>query len=271
MGKSGVKQRFLVALLWILHSIVTSLIFLSLISRRALAHLKHWYRGGSVQRLELRTKVSKLPRHIAFLLIEKDISLSHLARLVVWSVQAGIRVVSLFDSKGRLKACQEELLMELHNHIDQDEGQLSVRVRWQPHLENGSPLEELNGGSNGNGGGNGKSGKKEEICVALLGPEDGKEDVAKAARKLAEEVARGERQVEEVTQEALGESLDTCKGLPDPCLVVTLGPASSTAQFPPWQLRLSEIHRLPSHKGLLPGDLEGILTSYANCQQRFGR
>ena len=63
-------------------------------------------------------------------------------RLVVWSVQAGIRVVSLFDSKvskitdiidccnkdlflpkndfqGRLKACQEELLMELHNHIDQ--------------------------------------------------------------------------------------------------------------------------------------------------------
>jgi len=271
MGKSGVKQRFLVALLWILHSIVTSLIFLSLISRRALAHLKHWYRGGSVQRLELRTKVSKLPRHIAFLLIEKDISLSHLARLVVWSVQAGIRVVSLFDSKGRLKACQEELLMELHNHIDQDEGQLSVRVRWQPHLENGSPLEELNGGSNGNGGGNGKNGKKEEICVALLGPEDGKKDVAKAARKLAEEVARGERQVEEVTQEALGESLDTCKGLPDPCLVVTLGPASSTAQFPPWQLRLSEIHRLPSHKGLLPGDLEGILTSYANCQQRFGR
>ena len=137
-----------------------------------------------------------------------------------------------------------------------------MRVRWQPHLENGSPLEELNGGSNGNGGGNGKSGKKEEICVALLGPEDGKEDVAKAARKLAEEVARGERQVEEVTQEALGESLDTCKGLPDPCLVVTLGPASSTAQFPPWQLRLSEIHRLPSHKGLLPGDLEGILTRF---------
>ena len=66
----------------------------------------------------------------------------------MWSVQAGIHVVSLFDSKvskiidivdcclkglfvtsvfiihktdfqGRLKACQEELLMELHNHIDQ--------------------------------------------------------------------------------------------------------------------------------------------------------
>jgi len=270
MGKSGLKHRFLVALLWILHSIVTSLIFLSLISRRALAHLKHWYRGGSVQRLELRTKVGKLPKHIAFLLIEKDISLPHLARLVVWSVQAGVRVVSLFDSKGRLKACQEELLMELHNHIDQDKGKLSVRVRWQPHLHSAYPLEGVNGGSNGNGG-NGKNGKKEEICVALLGPEDGKEDIAKTARKLAEEVARGERQLDEVTQEVLGESLDTCKGLPDPCLVVTLGPASSTAQFPPWQLRLSEIHRLPSHKGLLPEDLEGVLTSYANCQQRFGR
>ena len=47
---------------------------------RALAHLKHWYRGGSVQQLELRTKVGKLPKHIAFLLLEKDISLHHLAR-----------------------------------------------------------------------------------------------------------------------------------------------------------------------------------------------
>ena len=136
-----------------------------------------------------------------------------------------------------------------------------MRVRWQPHLESAVPLEGGNGGSNGNGG-NGKNGKKEEICVALLGPEDGKEDIARTARKLAEEVARGERQVDEVTQEALGESLDTWKGLPDPCLVVTLGPASSTAQFPPWQLRLSEIHRLPSHQGLLPGDLEGVLARF---------
>ena len=96
--------------------------------------------------------------------------------------------------------------------------------------------------------------------MSLLGPEDGKEDIAKAARKLAEEVARGDRQLAEVNQEALGEALTTCKSLPDPCLVVTLGAASSIAGFPPWQLRLSEIHRLPSHKGLLPGDLEDILT-----------
>ena len=34
MGKSGVKQRLLVALLWIIHSIVTSIICLSMISRR---------------------------------------------------------------------------------------------------------------------------------------------------------------------------------------------------------------------------------------------
>ena len=132
-------------------------------------------------------------------------------------------------------------------------------VKWQPHLESASALVGVNGGSNGNGG-NGKNGRKEEICVSLLGPEDGKADIAKAARKLAEEVARGERQVSEVTQEAVGEALSTCKSLPDPCLVVTLGAASSTARFPPWQLRLSEIHRLPSHKGLLPGDLEDVLT-----------
>ena len=116
-------------------------------------------------------------------------------------------------------------------------------------------------GRNGNGR-NGKNGNKEaevEICVALLGPEDGREDIAQAAGTLIGEVARGEREVCEVTQEALGMALNTCKDLPDPCLVVTLGSASSTAHFPPWQLRLSEIHRLPSHKGLLPGDFENVL------------
>jgi len=146
-------------------------------------------------------------------------------------------------------------------------------VRWQPHIETDSSLERVNGGSNENGG-NGQNGKthgKEEICVTLLGPEDGKEDISRAAQKLVSEVARGKREVDEVTQEALGEALNTCKGLPDPCLVVTLGTASATAKFPPWQLRLSEIHRLPSHKGLLPGDLQGVLTSYSNCQQRCGR
>ena len=137
-------------------------------------------------------------------------------------------------------------------------------MRWQPHIESDSSLERVNGGSNENGG-NGQNGKthgKEEICVTLLGPEDGKEDISRAAQKLVSEVARGKREVDEVTQEALGEALNTCKGLPDPCLVVTLGTASATAKFPPWQLRLSEIHRLPSHKGLLPGDLQGVLTRF---------
>ena len=78
-------------------------------------------------------------RNVFFFLLHLELPPT---RLVVWSVQAGIRVVSLFDSKvsnitdiidccnkdlflpkndfqGRLKACQEELLMELHNHIDQ--------------------------------------------------------------------------------------------------------------------------------------------------------
>jgi len=260
-----------VALLWILHSVFSFISFLSLLSRRALAHLKHWYRGGSVQQLHCRAKLSKLPKHISFLLIEKDISITHLARLVLWSVQAGIRVVSLYDSKGRLKARQEEeILTALHNHFEQEE---CVRLKWQPHVPGSPSPEWASRGGNSNGR-NGKNGNKEtevEICVALLGPEDGREDIAQAAGTLVSEVARGEREVCEVTQEALGKALNTCKDLPDPCLVVTLGSASSTAHFPPWHLRLSEIHRLPSHKGLLPGDLEKVLNSFANCQQRFGR
>merc|ERR1719435_653322 len=47
---------------------------------------------------------SKRPQHIAFLLLERE---------VVWSVQAGVSVVSLYDAKGRLKERQDLLLQEL--------------------------------------------------------------------------------------------------------------------------------------------------------------
>ena len=89
--------------------------------------------------------------------------------------------------------------------------------------------------------------------MTLLGPEDGKEDIARAAQKLVSEVARGEKEVDEVTQEALGEALNTCKGLPDPCLVVTLGTASATAKFPPWQLSVPHDRHAPWGLATGPG------------------
>ena len=91
-GASGAPLDF--ALCFLLHQlfvpalqeVIANFTLLKLITNsiffRALAHLKHWYRGGSVQQLHCRAKLSKLPKHISFLLIEKDISITHLARYV---------------------------------------------------------------------------------------------------------------------------------------------------------------------------------------------
>lgn len=42
-----------------------------------------------------------LPRHISFLLLEPEIDFNILARIVVWSVAAGISYLSVYDPEGK--------------------------------------------------------------------------------------------------------------------------------------------------------------------------
>lgn len=46
--------------------------------------------------------LTKLPRHISFVVLESDISFVDLAQLIVWSMAMGIPYISVYDREGRL-------------------------------------------------------------------------------------------------------------------------------------------------------------------------
>ena len=46
--------------------------------------------------------LTKLPRHISFVVLESHVSFADIAQLVVWSMAVGIPYISVYDREGRL-------------------------------------------------------------------------------------------------------------------------------------------------------------------------
>jgi hypothetical protein len=221
----GTSRRVLAVLLWLLHGLVTGLLALSLAAHRLLLLLRHLARRRDSHldpgQLE---DLTKRPQHIAFLLLEREVHYPDLVRLVVWSVEAGVRLISLYDPRGRLKAHQPELLAELGRQCAAAPRlPSSLALQWRPHTAaagggDGAVIVGPDGSSAypdpwGRGAGTLLGGPEgaELVTVSLLGPEDGKEDLVRAARGIAVRVAAGEVVPAEVTEQLVAAELASNK------------------------------------------------------------
>ena len=96
-------------------------------------------------------------------------------------------------------------------------------------------------------------------------------EIARAARRLAEDVRQGRLALEDVDEEALGQRLYTA-GLPDPDLLIRTSGELRISNFLLWQLAYTELYITPvlwpdfSRSNLL----EAIL-DYQKRERRFGR
>ena len=50
-------------------------------------------------------------------------------------------------------------------------------------------------------------------------------------------------------------------------VLVRLGDLASNMDFPPWQLRLTEMFSIPSLRNVSPDKLIGVLRQYGKCEQ----
>jgi len=195
------------------------------------------------------TKLFKTPNHIAFAFLESSISMNEVAHLVLWSMACGAKGISLYDIKGFLKENQEELEKQV-KHLVKNLKHEPCTISW-----NG-----IDANSNDN------------FTVCLFSKEDGQEDIVQAARKLARHVANGNLKVDDVNESVIEANLGSAnKGLPDPEVLLRFGLAHSNQGYPPWQIRLSEIHDIDSHHGVTYLDFLNILSKYNRCEKRFGR
>ena len=98
----------------------------------------------------------------------------------------------------------------------------------------------------------------------------GRDELVRAARKLAEEAAAGTLAPEAITEETLAGALDTA-GIPDPDLLIRTSGELRLSNFLLWQLAYAEFCFSPKFwPAFTVADLDEALESYSLRERRFG-
>jgi len=97
-----------------------------------------------------------------------------------------------------------------------------------------------------------------------------RQEIARAARRLAIEVAEGKRSADTVTADTLGQYLDA-PDIPDPDLIIRTSGEQRLSNFLMWQAAYSELVFVPIHwPDFDRAALEGAIVEYARRERRFG-
>lgn len=98
----------------------------------------------------------------------------------------------------------------------------------------------------------------------------GRQEIARAARRLVEDVAAGRLQLEAVTAESLGSYLDA-GDLPDPDLIIRTSGEQRLSNFLLWQAAYSELVFVPTYwPDFDRAALEAAIAEYRRRERRFG-
>jgi undecaprenyl diphosphate synthase len=97
-----------------------------------------------------------------------------------------------------------------------------------------------------------------------------RQEIARAARHLAVEVAEGKRSLDSITADSLGQHLDA-PDIPDPDLIIRTSGEQRLSNFLMWQAAYSELVFVPIHwPDFDRAALEGAIAEYARRERRFG-
>jgi undecaprenyl diphosphate synthase len=98
----------------------------------------------------------------------------------------------------------------------------------------------------------------------------GRDEIARAMRSIAVDVAEGRLDPEAVTDALIGARLDTAD-LPDPDLVIRTSGETRTSNYLLWQTAYAEYEFTPTlWPDFTPAELAQILSRFGNRERRFG-
>ncbi len=98
----------------------------------------------------------------------------------------------------------------------------------------------------------------------------GRDEILRATRALAQEVAEGRLDPAAVTEDAIAARLDT-NGIPDPDLVIRTSGETRTSNFMIWQSAYAEYEFTPTlWPDFGPQELAEVLARFGNRERRFG-
>ena len=296
-AEESYPELLFVCIFWLLHAIFSLTEYIMALCYILSAKWRSVFsRDLEAVDIESVKNMSKLPKHIAFLVLENDILYDDMAKLVIWSLLVGINVISLYDVHGKMKRNQGKLLGAINKEYVKYLGMMEpFRLTWRPHDDLDSVTDKsdtvivsrdgvMYPDKNGNGmsapaNGNGhnghhsdhQNGHLRQVSISLLSREDGKPDIVNAAKRLGRQVRDGSLRAQDITVSSIGSHLRTNSDLEDPCVLVRLGGLACNMDFPPWQLRLTEMYSIPGLRDVTPDRLVRVLRQYARCEQRLGK
>lgn len=98
----------------------------------------------------------------------------------------------------------------------------------------------------------------------------GRDEIVRAVRKLADAVADGSLKVDEITEAALSDTLDT-HGLPEPDLLIRTCNEQRISNFLLWQLAYTEFYFTPvAWPDFSKEELEKAIEAYNKRDRRYG-
>lgn len=198
-------------------------------------------------------RLRRLPVHLGIVIVEENLHVIDIVRIVAWSMAAGISYITIYDHKGHCKKNKSTILRILEEQKEQLERNAQYRKC--------STMKECNGVSNPLT----KDGdcKREKPKLRIIGPEDGRQHLVSVARQLSRKVTNCEIKNDDIIVPFVDAVIHGEEPDPDPDLVMKFGAVSSLLGFIPWQIRLTEIVSLPTHHQI-------DFTSYFAALDRFG-
>jgi dehydrodolichyl diphosphate syntase complex subunit NUS1 len=190
----------------------------------------------------------RIPDHIAMAFTDESnrLELNSITDLICWCKQLGIKYITLYDDLGRLKAKQKELYRFLDykaSLIDDDSSSNGNQYQCKPattlQLKNISYIKGL----------------------TILSRLDGRQKFVSDIRDLLK--VEPDKIDLDLVQKHVGW---TC----DPELLVIFGFQQCLHGFPPWQLRLTEILSIPSHRSVTYRMFIDCLEKFSRTTQRLG-
>ena len=108
------------------------------------------------------------------------------------------------------------------------------------------------------------------LCLTVALSYGGRAEIVRAAQTLAAEVARGERSVDSIDEDAVQRSLFTAD-IPDPDLVIRTSGEKRISNFLLWQCAYAEFVFMdqlwPDFSG---ADLQSAIAEFSNRKRRYG-
>uniref|UniRef100_A0A1B6F3M3 ditrans,polycis-polyprenyl diphosphate synthase [(2E,6E)-farnesyldiphosphate specific] n=2 Tax=Cuerna arida TaxID=1464854 RepID=A0A1B6F3M3_9HEMI len=258
----GILHKSGVYILLILHIIFSVFQFINLLSSRALKQIKNLYRaprhqilnGVSVSFLKEEFKCyPKLPRHLAVVIEEDDISYQDCIKLILWCIYSEIPFISFYTNNGAINptSLYEVLCKRSKNSLQ--------HIQWGKSFHKSvreMAKKDINGYV-----------WRPIVEVNLFSSKSVNNSIESVMLRLCEEKIKPE----EISIDAVDQHFKDEIPLPDPCLCLVFGKTFSTFGFMPWQIRVTEISHITTHHNLQLEDFLCALRTYAFCEQRFGK